>query len=189
MTAPTYLNTRTADMPTTEQLLREAVATLRAFIKPLRAMGHQSDAIDAAPDLMGRIDAYLAQQSALDELVRENERLGLYDLPKARETFKPTRLIEVSESFDALLTALNRAENKGYLPDAIVSEWEAFDYSPVHAAPAPAQPLSEEQILHFQDRFVGEPNEKYPITERDWLEFGRAIERAHGIGAITGEKP
>lgn len=75
----TNLHTRAADMPTTEKLLREAVATLRAFIKPLRAMGHQSDAIDAAPDLMARIDAYLAQQAALDELVRENERLGLYD--------------------------------------------------------------------------------------------------------------
>ena len=56
-----------------ERRLREAIATLRAFIKPLRAMGHQSDAIDAAPDLMARIDAYLAQQSALDDTRDKND--------------------------------------------------------------------------------------------------------------------
>lgn len=44
------------------------------------------------------------------------------------------RLIAV-KGFDALVAVLNRAESKGYMPDAIAEEWDAFDYRE-QAAPA-----------------------------------------------------
>lgn len=128
---------RAADMPTTEQLLREAIATLRAFIKPLRAMGHQSDAIDAAPDLMARIDAYLAQQSALDELVRENERLGLYDDQKPAQE---TKCACSPDMYVAGYTGGAAPEGLfGKLYVYIEGASRSVEYAPV-AAPSPAQP-------------------------------------------------
>jgi hypothetical protein len=38
------------------------------------------------------------------------------------------KTIQVNSAFDALMTALDRAERKGYLPDAMSDEYEAFDY-------------------------------------------------------------
>ena len=171
------LHTRAADM------LAECA---REFAGLPRSLGYDfthTQKIDA-------LIAALRAVAALDELVRENERLGLYDdqKPKARETFKPTRVIEVGESFDALLTALNRAENKGYLPDAIASEWEAFDYSPVHAAPAPAQPrqpLSEWIACSEQMPILSEGDDELPVYTWDGEsvkadEFGFLFEQPAG---------
>ena len=55
-------------------------------------------------------------------------------------TFDKT--IRVGTSFDDLLRALDRADSKGYMPDALVGEWEAFDWEVV-SDPEPAQPASE----------------------------------------------
>lgn len=76
MTTPTTLHTRAADMPTTEQLLREALAALECGIWDY---GPGQDQHDACTEMCKRISAHLTQLTALDELVRENERLGLYE--------------------------------------------------------------------------------------------------------------
>ena len=43
------------------------------------------------------------------------------------------KLIAV-KGFDELMQALDRADRKGYLPDAVADEWDAFDYE-LPAAP------------------------------------------------------
>lgn len=45
---------------------------------------------------------------------------------EAKEGFE---LIAVEKrTFDALIAALDYAHRKGYLPDAMVEEWEEFDF-------------------------------------------------------------
>lgn len=52
------------------------------------------------------------------------------------------RLIQVNATFDALMNALERADRKGYMPDAIAEEWEAFDYVHVTVPASQAVPLA-----------------------------------------------
>ncbi|WP_244136742.1 hypothetical protein [Burkholderia vietnamiensis] len=47
------------------------------------------------------------------------------------------KLVRVNEHFDALIAALERAESKGYLPDAVREEWENFACD--ENVPQPAQ--------------------------------------------------
>ena len=49
-------------------------------------------------------------------------------------------------------------------------------------AATPVQPLTDEQIMEQQEKYVGGPSPSYPLGASDWIEFARAIERAHGIG-------
>lgn len=45
---------------------------------------------------------------------------------------KSWRKISVaSDEFDALMAALERAESKGYLPDAMAEEWAAFQWEEI----------------------------------------------------------
>jgi hypothetical protein len=46
------------------------------------------------------------------------------------------KLVRVNEHFDALIASLERAESKGYLPDAMAEEWAAFDYNLLAASTA-----------------------------------------------------
>ena len=39
-----------------------------------------------------------------------------------------------TDTWEAFIDAMDRAERKGYLPDAVVSEWLAFDYMEAPAA-------------------------------------------------------
>jgi hypothetical protein len=45
------------------------------------------------------------------------------------------------------------------------------------------QPLTDEEILHRVDTHVGIPSLRYPLNNSDWINFVRAIEAAHNIGA------
>lgn len=47
------------------------------------------------------------------------------------------KLVRVNGHFDALIAALERAESKGYLPDAVREEWENFACDENVAAPQP----------------------------------------------------
>jgi hypothetical protein len=38
------------------------------------------------------------------------------------------KLVLVNEGFDALMSSLERAHRKGYMPDAITEDYEGFDY-------------------------------------------------------------
>src|SRR5690554_6415352 len=58
------------------------------------------------------------------------------------------RLIAVNEVWDALERALNRACSKGYMPDAIGEEWNAFDWT---EAPQPAEPVKVNAIFETQN--------------------------------------
>ena len=42
------------------------------------------------------------------------------------------------KGFDALMTALERADSKGYMPDAMADEWAAFDFRRASGSAAPA---------------------------------------------------
>ena len=43
------------------------------------------------------------------------------------------------------------------------------------------EPLSDEHVLSMQERYVGGVCPQYPLDVSDWINFARAIERAHGI--------
>ena len=174
MTAPTYLNTRTADMPTTEQLLREACTLLHNVNATFVPSNDSANAMCVS--LCQRITALIAelraaaQQSALDELVRENERLGLYDDQKS---------VAFSEPIAWMYQNANT--NKMYLV------WDKSDggrnWMPLYAAPAPAQPrqpLSDGEADAIL-RSVG-------VLANAHSEFLREIVRATER-AITGGKP
>jgi hypothetical protein len=55
--------------------------------------------------------------------------------------------------FDELLQALERADRKGYMPDAMADEWAAFDYR-VAALP-PARPPTAAESAALQDAAEG----------------------------------
>ncbi|ALV06663.1 hypothetical protein [Roseateles depolymerans] len=60
------------------------------------------------------------------------------------------------------------------------------------AAPRPPKqeerkPLTDEQIVDLQDKYVGLPSASYPLTTSDWVNFARAIEAEHGIRSTGGE--
>lgn len=40
------------------------------------------------------------------------------------------------------------------------------------------KPLSDAEIGHLWEINVGEPTQKYPFTQKDWINFARAVERA-----------
>jgi hypothetical protein len=52
------------------------------------------------------------------------------------------KLVVVNEGFDALMSALERAHRKGYMPDAITDDYEGFDYR--DATPQPPQGAQQE---------------------------------------------
>lgn len=122
---------------------------------------HQSALSGPAPvpGLTETVDALMAfadeYAAAMDETRSdfEVERKTLLDAltatlslpkPEAAEPAPPIervdalgfRAVYVNEGFEALMEALSRADRKGYLPDAMVDEWEAFDYRTV----LPAEP-------------------------------------------------
>ena len=49
------------------------------------------------------------------------------------------------------------------------------------------EPLSDEHVLSMQERYVGGVCPQYPLDVSDWINFARAIERAHGITNTSGE--
>jgi hypothetical protein len=63
----------------------------------------------------------------------------LYAAPPATPAPAGWKFVLVNDQFDALMSALDRAARKGYMPDAVADEWQAFDYDDAPATPA-AQP-------------------------------------------------
>lgn len=57
-----------------------------------------------------------------------------------REAQPDWATVEVNQGFPALMEALHRAAQKGYMPDAMAAEWGAFDYRLPFATPPAAQP-------------------------------------------------
>ena len=57
---------------------------------------------------------------------------------------------------------------------------------PPTAQVAERQPLTDERVNDIWDTHVGDPTARYPIGKDDFVNFARAIERAHGISA-SGE--
>jgi hypothetical protein len=56
------------------------------------------------------------------------------------------KLVLVNEGFDALMSALERAHRKGYMPDAITDDYEGFDYR--DATPQPPQGAQQEPLTN-----------------------------------------
>ena len=54
-----------------------------------------------------------------------------------RDIPKGWKLMHVNEGFDGLMAALERADVKGYMPDAIMERWNGFDWHPATISPAP----------------------------------------------------
>ena len=110
--------------------------------------------------------------------------------------------------FDELMQALERADRKGYIPDAIKEEWEAFNWEPEQ--PAQQEPYCwvspEGTIYQASDKdvlkgsipmYLGRiPAQRKPLTDEEissmmsknlrspegtYFSFARDIEAAHGI--------
>lgn len=65
------------------------------------------------------------------------------------------------KGFDDLVSALERASRKGYMPDAMVDEWEAFEIAIGHATPAAdhaAQPEQPAKLTDEQPHALCQPN-------------------------------
>ena len=132
-------------------------------------------------DRYGRVDgvmhcevsmliAELRAAAALDELVRENERLGLYDDPKP-----------VAWRCRDYVTGCWFISDK---PDPAGSI--AGGSVPLYAAPAPAQPrqpLSDAALEALWGKTFSTRNPFCPCDLRTFIKTARAVERA-----ITGEK-
>lgn len=58
------------------------------------------------------------------------------------------KLVRVNEHFDALITSLERAESKGYLPDSVREEWENFACDENVTQPAQADALADTACPH-----------------------------------------
>lgn len=57
------------------------------------------------------------------------------------------KLVRVNEHFDALITSLERAESKGYLPDSVREEWENFACDENGIAPQPPAQAADSSIV------------------------------------------
>ncbi len=95
-------------------------------------------------------------------------------IPGARKTIAKEVALRDQEPFGYF-----KAEPFGWTDCAETDEGATALYE--RPAPQERQPLTTEQILHKKDRYVAEPNIKYPLSDTDWLNFARAIEAAHGI--------
>jgi hypothetical protein len=73
------------------------------------------------------------------------------------------------KGLSALIQALDRAERKGYLPDAMADEWEAFEWSQPVAALTSPQPPREPTLLQQYDR---EQQPGYPDGREDGRKAG-----------------
>lgn len=49
------------------------------------------------------------------------------------------------------------------------------------------EPLSYENVLNIQERYIGGVCPQYPLDASDWINFARAIELAHNITNTTKE--
>jgi hypothetical protein len=78
------------------------------------------------------------------------------------------KLVRVNEHFDALITSLERAESKGYLPDSVREEWENFACDENVIAPQPPEPADERaafEALRYIDAQLTEYLEGMPADE------------------------
>lgn len=67
----------------------------------------------------------------------------LYASPPPAAPAVPEGYVLVAvKNLEPLVDALERADRKGYLPDAMAAEWEAFQYCGVAATPQPAEPTA-----------------------------------------------
>lgn len=49
--------------------------------------------------------------------------------------------------FDELMRALDRADRKGYMPDAIKEQWEAFNWKPAQQEPVDWEAVAADQAM------------------------------------------
>ncbi|SAK53154.1 hypothetical protein AWB78_01298 [Caballeronia calidae] len=94
------------------------------------------------------------------------------------------KLVRVNEHFDALIAALERAENKGYLPDAMAEEWANFACDENTASPAiDAAGASNEpnRWQKAQMAFGGGESAAHLPDNIDWTRV-MALAEEHGDG-------
>ncbi|WP_430229622.1 hypothetical protein [Paraburkholderia tropica] len=86
------------------------------------------------------------------------------------------KLVRVNQHFDALIEALEHAESKGYLPDALKEEWASFacDENVDARAAAPQAALTDEQILQTAARFIPAVTEPR-VRDYAIVDFARAL--------------
>jgi hypothetical protein len=116
------------------------------------------------------------KQQALDRMAENARELGL--------DYEPVQIA----GFDVVLDKGMPPNTMKFVQPAPVQEPVAtlfgslpvYDTTPPAAQPA-LKPLTDEQIQHLVDTYVGEPNARYPLDNSDWMNFARAVEAAHGI--------
>jgi hypothetical protein len=145
---------------------------------------------DAAWALAQKVRADLDRQSCPGvymDIAMESIARNLAAAPQVPAVPDGYKLTAV-KGFDELMTALNRAESKGYLPDAVAEHWSAFDWraSPSAAQqPAERVPLTDEQLLALLGDIDADTKRLPPGIKA----FARAVESAHGISAAGVKEP
>lgn len=124
------------------------------------------------------------QQERLEDYSRYQNTLGKSSAPvQQQEPLKEGyRLVAVNEAFIDLVLALERADRKGYLADALIEHWEAFDYEYADAHPAPAD-AAQTMWLKAINGALDESNKKL-LVEKTAL-----VEALESVREYIGSQP
>jgi hypothetical protein len=128
--ADLYRNHRLQDAGTLLCTQAARIAALEAEVAEWRKL---RDTTTLHVNLLRGMPASLSRETFL-HLAGDGAALEARKVPAVPEGFK---LIAV-KGFDELVQALDRADRKGYIPDAVADEWAAFDYRLPAAPTAPA---------------------------------------------------
>lgn len=160
----------------TDELLRNALECLRCW--------DRGESIPVATHLLiARIDAHLAQQPALTELVRESERLGLYE-PAASEPAAPKRDREADrarfpdQEFNLWLD--ESISDAGHIVwdqiGSVCDAWHGWDNRyPFAPPPADRAALSDDEIIEMWSPHPGGSIRRPILGRNKIIAFARAV--------------
>lgn len=111
-----------APVPPQQGAPEASAAPVQGYVTPIDWQPHQTEVVRKITRHPQPEYGYTQPVTAAREVLRRN--VTCRPLAGAAEGFT---LIAV-KGFDELIYDLERADSKGYLPDAMVSAWEEFDY-------------------------------------------------------------
>lgn len=165
---PVYLTaspTPPAAQADAAKLNAEGESYQRMFLAACEALGAISEALDLDPDDGGAepiLDAIEELRERLPEGWRLVEKKTHYQLNNGSAVVANLAGPDAAENAATLARLLSAA------PTAAGDE---------------ARPMTDEQILHIVDTYVGPISQAHPLDNSDWIAFARAIEVRHGIVA------
>lgn len=113
--------------------------------------------VEREPDYMSRGHFYegtrkVARRLAAFQELTVGTKLVAYSpsapkVPVGKVIPKGYRQILVNADFDSLIDAMGRAYEKGYMPDALISDWEKFEFSAIEPLDSVTIPLVQAKTL------------------------------------------